>query len=66
MVVRVIRESGPMRHGVDLWIDRQPRKGIIYYHVNAEQFTERQAQLLEAALNGDVSVEEVLAELTAG
>ncbi|WP_159001074.1 hypothetical protein [Streptomyces sp. SBT349] len=42
-------------------MDNQQPYGAVTY-IRAEEFTERQARLLEAAQNGDVSIEQLLAE----
>ncbi|MFE2790871.1 MULTISPECIES: hypothetical protein [Actinomycetes] len=49
-----------MTHGVAMWVDHRPDGDVVY--VDAEEFTEDQAQLLEAALHdGSVTMQELLA-----
>lgn len=47
---RVLRVSN-MPGRVTMWVDHQPQWDVVY--VDAEELTEHQAQLLEAALNAD-------------
>ncbi|MGW8846554.1 hypothetical protein ACWGNE_02125 [Streptomyces xiamenensis] len=47
-------------HDVAMWVDHQPAGDVVY--MDAEEVSEHQAQLLEAALNdGSVTIEELLA-----
>jgi len=55
---RVIRECMPT--GTPAWLDRQPDQADVVY-VSEEEVTPDQARLLEAALNGDVTIDEMLA-----
>ncbi len=56
---RVLRVQR-MTHGVAMWVDHRPDGDVVY--VDAEEFTEDQAQLLEAALHdGSVTMQELLA-----
>ncbi len=57
---RVLRVYG-MPPRARMCVDNQQPYGAVTY-IRAEEFTERQARLLEAAQNGDVSIEQLLAE----
>lgn len=49
-----------MPTGTPAWLDRQPDQADVVY-VSEEEVTPDQARLLEAALNGDVTIDEMLA-----
>lgn len=52
MRVKVLRVSD-MPHGVQIWIDRQPRRCM--YYIDASLVTAEGAQLLELAANANMT-----------